>query len=516
MRKLYVAAGTLLLLACQDPTQPDPVKTSANMASSEAKRWVVVFNQKNDLPRDVERTIADAGGTIAVRLPQIGALRATSNDPAFAAKVAANPQVNAVSEDIEVQMIPDLATLAAADDPTDPRGPAEPAGIDPQLMPDPLGTQQWDKMRMNATLQGSYPIQPGRRAVVVAILDTGIDVLPTPHIDLVPNLDAARSRSFVTAAGTALATGDPNPAAWDDKNGHGSWCASAVAAPINGVGISGVAPNVTLVALKVLGDAGSGSFFALAQALVYAGENRFDVASMSLGGILRHANGGQALVKILQRSVEFARSNGVMPIASLGNNNYDISDGRFFTDFIVAPAEIPGVVGVAATGYYNQKAHYSNYGVGKSDISAPGGATRNYDGVPGSGAAPGYSGLGRVLGAWAREGFGGPFPPQREEQCTGPGGTPPCSYWAWVQGTSMAAPNAAGVAALIISQLGDPSPTHVEAVMQQTANNQPCPEPRTVIAGVGFVLATATCSGDAGYNNFFGKGIVDALKAVTQ
>jgi subtilisin family serine protease len=114
----------------------------------------------------------------------------------------------------------------------------------------------------------------------------------------------------------------------------------------------------------------------------------------------------------------------------------------------------------------------------------------------------------------------------REEECTGPGGTAPCSYYAWVQGTSMATPNAAGVAALIISVYGDftpdnsqklhTAPTRIESILQQTANNQPCPEPRTVIAGAGFPIPTATCSGDAGYNNFFGKGIVDALKAVTE
>jgi hypothetical protein len=89
----------------------------------------------------------------------------------------------------------------------------------------------------------------------------------------------------------------------------------------------------------------------------------------------------------------------------------------------------------------------------------------------------------------------------------------------------MATPNTAGVAALIVSQYGDftpsnknkphMSPTEVEQILQITANNQPCPEPRTVVAGPGINPPTATCQGDVGYNSFFGKGIVDALKAVT-
>jgi subtilisin family serine protease len=211
-------------------------------------------------------------------------------------------------------------------------------------------------------------------------------------------------------------------------------------------------------------------------------------------------------------------------VAAAANDNFNLSDGDFFRSFVEAPGEMAGVVTVSATGYYNQKAHYSNYGT-PIDVSAPGGATRNYDGVPGSGAAPGYRGDGRVLGAWSQEGIAG-FPPVlREEECTGPGGTPPCSFCAWVQGTSMATPHVSGTAALIISQYGDfdgnnqnkphMSPTTVESYLQISANNRPCPEPRTVNAGPGFVFPTATCQGDTGNNTFFGKGIADALNAVT-
>ena len=90
----------------------------------------------------------------------------------------------------------------------------------------------------------------------------------------------------------------------------------------------------------------------------------------------------------------------------------------------------------------------------------------------------------------------------------------------------MATPNAAGVAALMISQYGEPrhddpwymSPTSVESALQITANNQPCPEPRTVSypGAPASLPPTAVCNGDAGYNGFYGKGIVDALKAVTE
>ncbi len=492
------------------------------------RRYVVVFNQPSGFPANVDRIVADAGGTVTVRLPEIGAIGANSNNPNFAANLARNPSVNAVSEDIVMQLIPDDQGLDATD--ADNNGGQEsPPGPDPQPMPDNLGREQWDKMRMNATLTGSYATQPGRKDVVVAVLDTGAEVLPVAHPDIAPNLDFARSRSFVdSATGAALTVADPNPASWDDRHGHGSWCLSAVGAPINVAGISGVAPNVTLVALKVLGDTGRGSFLGVANALVYSGLNKFDVASMSLGGYFNHSD-NNAIYVLLNRATQFARSNGVLPIAALANNNFDLSDGQFFRDFIEAPGEIPGVVGVSATGYFNQKAFYSNYGVGATDISAPGGSTRDYSGVPGSGLgsppsqpAP-YRGQGRVLGAWAVETIGSFSPVLTEEDCDPATGN--CGVYAWVQGTSMATPNAAGVAALIISQYGDfetrnpqmahMPPTEVESILQITANNQPCPEPGTFTGGPGFTTADNDCEGNTGYNNFFGKGIVDAVKAVT-
>ncbi|HYO76700.1 MAG TPA: S8 family serine peptidase [Thermoanaerobaculia bacterium] len=476
---------------------------------AENKRWIVVYHQQSSLPASAERDIARAGGSVLARLPEIGVIVATSSRADFAAATAADPKVSDVAEDVDVQFIPtpQQMGLENGDAVLSGDGPVQPPGDDTQTGPEPFYPFQWDKKRMRASNQGSYAVQQGRPDVVVAVLDTGGEA---GHPDIAPNLDAARSRSFFPVQPNP--DGDPNPAAWDDRNGHGSWCLSAVAAPINGIGMVGVAPRVRLVALKVLGDTGSGSFVSLAQALIYCGVNKFDVASMSLSNYLRRANqGSHALIKLVQRAVNFARTNGVTPIAAMSNEAFDVSDGEFFRDFITVPAEIDGVIGVSATGYFNLKASYSNYGVGKTDISAPGG---DY-----AVQAPGanYPGLGSVLGAWA------------------PDNTAlPGAMYVFASGTSMACPNAAGVCALIISQYGDFTPDNsrkphlppqtVEAILQRTANNQPCPEPREVTyfalsppfpAGTQVGPADQRCQGDAGYNNFYGKGIVDALKAVT-
>jgi lantibiotic leader peptide-processing serine protease len=519
--RIYFSA-TLSLILLTALVGPGVGAGARASAQSGVKRWVIIYHQQNSLPQSADRDVQKAGGAVKTRLPELGVAVAESSSPTFAADMARDPKVSDVTEDVELKMIPSpeqLHAQAFGEGELDAAAAAEPPGGDAQTGSDTFyNAFQWDKKRIRASNQGSYAVQQGRPDVTVAVLDTGADILPVPHVDVTnpatgTNFDAARSRSFFPVQPNP--DGDPNPAAWDDKHGHGSHCLSAVGAPINGIGMIGVAPKVKLVALKVLGDDGSGSLVSLAQALVYSGVNHFDVASMSLSAYVSHS-GNEPLIKLVQRAADFARSNGVTLVAALGNDSLDVSDGNTFRSFEVVPAELPGVIGVSATGYFNLKASYSNYGMGKTDVSAPGG-----DFAVQTPTNPVPLHEGSVLGAWATESCG--FP----------------NCYVFASGTSMATPNAAGVAALIISQYGDftgdnskkphMSPQRVESYLQQTANNQPCPEPREV----NYVLAVAVppfaagepvpdvqpnqrCQGDTGYNNFYGKGIVDAFKAVTE
>lgn len=147
---------------------------------------------------------------------------------------------------------------------------------------------------------------------------------------------------------------------------------------------------------------------------------------------------------------------------------------------VVVPVEIPGVVGVTADGAFGQKSYYSSYGVGTADLTAPGGDRRYQD--------PGDGSRGYVLSTY------------------------PGNHYALAQGTSMASPHVAGVAALIRSQHPSMPQGAVAAMLENTATSFACPPNPFDPGGTGAWLAT--CVGGSGYNGFYGHGQVDAEAAV--
>jgi len=191
---------------------------------------------------------------------------------------------------------------------------------------------------MNVSLTGSYAVNRGRPEVRVAFTDTGVD---QTHPDIQANLDAADSTSFVTDAVVFDGNGNPVPIVAEpdiqDYNGHGTWTASAVGAPINGVGISGVAPNVSIVELKTQDMNGNGLLLWFDQAMVYAGKKHFDIVSSSITSYVQKCRGGDDDTKqncddadymLARRAVKYARDNGVLTVAAMGNDNLDLADGE--------------------------------------------------------------------------------------------------------------------------------------------------------------------------------------------
>jgi len=352
-----------------------------------------------------------------------------------------------------------------------------------------------------------------------------------------------------------------------DEDGHGTHVASTIAAPINGIGIAGVAPNVGIVNLRAGQDSGYFFLQPSLDALTYAGRNGIDVVNMSYyvdpwlfnctdnpADSPADQQEQQTIITAMQRALDFARGRGVTLVSAAGNGATDytkvLSDSSS-PDFASEPGEIAytrdlldpascismpsegkGVISVSSTGPSLRKAYYSDYGNGYIDVAAPGGdaydtATGDLD--YGSEILAAYPESLAIANGELDEN-GDPTVPYVIKSCDKKGDT--CGYYQYLQGTSMASPHAAGVAALIVSHYGvrdrvnggrTLSPALVEARLKGTAVEKACPSPREftytrrVPQADGSVIvrtSTATCEGSRQSNGFYGKGIISATKAV--
>jgi len=174
------------------------------------------------------------------------------------------------------------------------------------------------------------------------VIDTGIDL---DHPDL--NVDAARSRTFVGSKSA------------DDDHGHGSHCAGIIAARNNSIGVVGVAPGATLVAVKVLSRSGSGSTSGVIAGVDYVAANAAngDVANMSLGGGVSTA---------LDNAVSSAAEKGVKFALAAGNEGDDANNH--------SPARVNGsnIYTISAMDNKDTMPYWSNYGNPPVDYCEPG------------------------------------------------------------------------------------------------------------------------------------------------
>jgi subtilisin family serine protease len=471
---------------------------SASAATQGGTSTYIVLYNNGASSADAAATMAGAGGTLVANYSQIGVVIARSSNPDFAAAVQQNSKVaGAASTAGFATQVRDV-TDNSNSGPVGPPIPA-PGGDD-------LSGLQWDMNQINAP--AAHAINGGSPNVVVGDIDTGLDFT---HPDLAPNVDFADSASCVG--------GVPNtsPAAWMDDNGHGTHTAGTIAAAKNGIGIVGVAPNVRLAGIKA-GNA-DGFFFpeAVVCAFMWAGTHHINITNNSYFADpwlfnCRNDAGQRAIWVAERRAIRFAQSQGTLVVAADGNQADDLAHPtldatspddttpvlRDITNACaVVPVEVPGVIGVSATGNLREKSFYSSYGVSATEVAAPGGDSI----LQLTAAAPN----GRVLSTWpasligdcARQVFDG------------------TATYCYAQGTSMASPHAAGVAALLESATGKTGGA-LAAALQQATNPIPCPSDTSAYDFFPAVDngAPQTCQGGVGHNGWYGSGEVDALKAV--
>ncbi len=239
--------------------------------------------------------------------------------------------------------------------------------------------------------------------VMVAVVDTGVWLRgqDTPR-------NVAAGWDFIGNGGNG-----------DDGNGHGTHVAGTVAQNThNAVGASGVAPEATILPVRVLDSRGSGTSWTVAQGIDFATQAGADVINLSLGS--------PSSTSYERDAVDRAIAAGVVVVAATGN------DGRNTVSY---PAAYPGVVGVGASRFDGSVTSYSNGGTGTYLIAPGGDVYRDQNG----------------------DGYGDGV---LQETITG---------YELYQGTSMASPHVAGVAALLLSAGADPA--DVPDLLTSTASN---------------------------------------------
>jgi subtilisin family serine protease len=516
--------------------------------------------------KQAEAAVKAAGGKVERSNAAVGLVTATAPANGFTQRLASSPAVLLASQVRVVGQSPDSnANQRVEKEAAAEHGKSRAAKKSAKTVGmDPLDDQLWGLSMVRSNL--SRTVQPGDKRVLVGIIDTGVD---GSHPDIAPNFDAKRSRNFThdiptdeTGAvvdGPCEFRGCVDPANWDD-DGHGTHVAGTIAAAANGLGVSGVAPDVTIVNDRAGQDSGFFFLQPVVDALTYAGDAGLDVVNMSffVDPWLYNCQNNPAdspeeqaqqrtIVTAMTRAMNYAHRKGVTQVVALGNQHEDNGHPQpdaTSPDFpagaaktrtidnntcLSLPVEGPHTIGVSALGPSGAKADYSSYGTEQISVSAPGGFFRDFFGTPlfrtnenqilstypeHVGVAAGnIDAAGNVTPAGEALGV--------QKSCKANG---VCGYYQFLQGTSMASPHAAGVSALIVSEYGKYSggkvtmdPDKVQRVIEGTAFQTPCPVPPTVdyLDEGRDATFTATCEGTPAFNGFYGHGIVDAWSAVT-
>ena len=415
------------------------------------------------------RAVRAAGGTVTFSHGDTGIGVATSANPNFLRDAQASKAFATVTADRMVQWQKPVQNVEFDQDVVDPNPPTDTFFKYIQWAPQSVSAPAaWD-----AGCTGS--------GVRVAVLDGGIH---NSHVDLAGRVDTAASASFVPGFNYNQDTGT----FW-----HGTHVAGIVAASANGIGTVGIAPEATIVGVKVLHN-GSGDFGWVIQGILYAatplaaGGGGADIINMSLGAdFRRNDEGAGQLIAALNKAVNYADRHGVLVVSAAGNDAYDLDHTG---NLVTVPAQSGSGIAVSATGpvgfaygetNFSRPSSYTNYGTSAINVAAPGG---DFAYPTNELCTLSRTTSGTVTTAcWVFD--------MVLSTSRGPGAS--VASYSWAAGTSMAAPAASAVAAIIKQANPGISLGALKTRLAQSADDQ----------------------GKPGRDPFYGAGYVNAYKACT-
>jgi thermitase len=295
-----------------------------------------------------------------------------------------------------------------------------------QMPNDPETAKQWSIAKVRAA--DAWTSGVGSRDIVIAVTDTGVDYT---HGDIKENMWTNKkeiagnnidddNNGYVDDIYGYDFNGndaDPKDETGSQNPGHGTHCAGILGAVgDNGKGISGMSQKISIMASRFLGADGSGDLMGAVKSIDYATNNGAHVISASWGAGVS-ASDAQPITEAISR----ANDKGVIFVAAASN------DGKNNDGYEVYPANtpLPNVITVAASNSSDGKPSWSNYGIGKVSLSAPGDAI--YSTLPG-------------------EKYGN------------------------LSGTSMATPLVSGLVGLMLSHNPNLKPTEVKALLQASGS----------------------------------------------
>ncbi|MEZ5411683.1 MAG: S8 family serine peptidase [Acidimicrobiales bacterium] len=554
-------AGVGILLPATAGAAP-----AAERQGDGTSEYVVAFGPGGE--NDALAAVADAGGTVVDVNEAAGLALVETGNAGFLAEVRADDAVTGAAANHSVGTAkPGMPHRWAEERPSSSDRSAARSGAtrnqrkgrDSRV--EPLADLQWDMAMIGANAGGAWRKATGRK-VQVGVIDTGID---GTHPDLAPNFNRRLSRNFtmdipdIDGPCEVATCIDPPDV---DNDGHGTHVAGTIAAARNGLGIAGIAPDAELVNVRAGQDSGYFFLYETVAALTYAGDIGLDVVNMSFytdpwlfncdsrddylsGDVTDEQLAEQAMARqTITAALEYAHRKGVTLVAAAGNGHTDYAAPTRFDDSspdypggtevdrvvskdcLDLPSEGPHVISVSSVGPSGTKADYSNYGLGSVDLAAPGGWFRDGVGTPTYGTPGNLILSSYPLAAAIEQGLadanGVPVDDFSIVSCDSKGKR--CGFYTYLQGTSMASPHVAGVAALIVDALGSHrgkgvslNPDTVRSVLLRSATDHACP-----VGGVEIYTDedrpeefNAPCAGTKANNGLYGEGILNATAAVS-